>query len=106
MATRSTIAVKLPNGNILAVYCHWDGYPSHNGAILQDCYNTYETAIKLIKGGNMSSLGKSIESTDYYNNPSDSPVELHTDKEYREFFQEYNYLFADGKWSWVKDTDC
>ena len=38
MATRSTIAMKTPEGKIRAIYCHWDGYPEHNGKMLLDNY--------------------------------------------------------------------
>jgi hypothetical protein len=29
MATRSAIGYALPSGKVRAVYCHWDGSPSH-----------------------------------------------------------------------------
>ena len=60
MATRSTIAIELPNGTIKAVYCHWDGYLSNNGKLLQNYYTDSETVLKLIKKGAISSLGKVI----------------------------------------------
>jgi hypothetical protein len=35
MSTRSAIGIRY--GTIIkAVYCHWDGYVEHNGAILQE----------------------------------------------------------------------
>ena len=58
MSTRSDIIVHLSNGKWARVYCHWDGYPSHNGKILFKHYNTQKLAEKLIKHGDMSSLGK------------------------------------------------
>ena len=58
MATRSAIAVEY--GNVIkGIYCHWDGYPSHNGAILQEHY-TRPKASNLIALGDLSSLRKNI----------------------------------------------
>lgn len=39
MSTRSTIAMRYPDGHVKAVYAHWDGYPSHNGKILLEHYS-------------------------------------------------------------------
>ena len=58
MGTRSAIAVKHGN-NIKAVYCHYDGYLSHNGAILQKYYNSAK-ANNLVALGDLSSLGTDI----------------------------------------------
>lgn len=60
MATRSTIAIELPNGKIKAVYCHWDGYLSYNGKILQKHYTTADKVLKLVSKGAISSLGEVI----------------------------------------------
>jgi len=59
MATRSAIAVKKANGTVQGVYCHWDGYPAHNGKILGDHYD-YNKALQLITLGNLSSLAPQI----------------------------------------------
>ena len=46
-----------PNGNaVLQIYCHWDGYPDGVGEVLQSQYSTYEEALALILGGDLSSL--------------------------------------------------
>ena len=60
MATRSAIGIKLENGNIMAVYCHWDGYPSNNGAILAENYTDPEKIKALISLGDISSLRPEI----------------------------------------------
>ena len=59
MASRSAIGI-VDNGNIHAVYCHWDGYPLHNGKILMQHYADPKLAMKLIKLGDISSLGRVI----------------------------------------------
>lgn len=56
MATRSAIGYLRPNGSIRAVYCHWDGSPSHHLPILKEHYNTLPKVRALIKPGSMSSL--------------------------------------------------
>ena len=58
MGTRSRIGVM--HGDIVkSVYCHWDGYLSHNGAILQEHYNSAK-ANNLVALGDLSSLGPEI----------------------------------------------
>jgi hypothetical protein len=42
-----------------SVYCHWDGYLSHNGAVLQEHYDSAK-ANHLVALGDISSLGKLI----------------------------------------------
>ena len=54
MGTRSRIGIQLSDDSILSVYCHYDGYPSFNGKVLREFYNTKEKASELINGGNMS----------------------------------------------------
>ena len=58
MGTRSRIGVM--HGTICkSVYCHWDGYLEHNGAILQEHYNSTK-ANELVALGDMSSLRPEI----------------------------------------------
>jgi hypothetical protein len=58
MSTRSAIGIRY--GTIIkAVYCHWDGYVEHNGAILQEHYNSVK-ANKLLSLGDVSSLRPEI----------------------------------------------
>lgn len=58
MATRSRIGMKLPGGQILSIYVHWDGYPEHHGPLLLNYYNQHNTVKKLMSLGDLSSLGK------------------------------------------------
>lgn len=57
MSTRSDIIVHCNDGHFRRVYCHWDGYPSHNGKILQESYNDRGKASHLVALGDISSLG-------------------------------------------------
>jgi len=63
MATRSTIAIITERGNVTGVYCHWDGYPAHNGRILQEHYTDAQTVTELLSHGDISSLGERIAPT-------------------------------------------
>jgi len=58
MGTRSRIGV-MHGDKCKSVYCHWDGYLSHNGAILQEHYDSAK-ANHLVALGDMSSLRSEI----------------------------------------------
>jgi hypothetical protein len=71
MATRSAIAIEtgLPEMGpciIHAVYCHWDGYVTNNGALLLNYFDSLPSAVALIKGGSISSLGEGIDKTQFH----------------------------------------
>ena len=72
MGTRSAIAVKKDNGTVQGIYCHWDGYPTHNGQILANHY-PFTKALQLVSLGNLSYLREEIgEQQDFdarYKNP-------------------------------------
>ena len=58
MSTNSRIAVM--HGTVCkSIYCHWDGYLEHNGAILQEHYDSSK-ANHLVALGNLSSLKATI----------------------------------------------
>ena len=61
MGTRSMIAIQNPySKDVRAIYCHWDGYLEHNGAILQKHYASSSKVNNLIALGDLSSLGREI----------------------------------------------
>ena len=61
MATRSVIAkLDSKTKKIKAVYCHNDGYLSHNGCILDSHYQDESKVDELLKHGDLSSLGNNI----------------------------------------------
>jgi hypothetical protein len=61
MGTRSMIAIQNPySKDVRAVYCHWDGYLAHNGAILAKHYADSPKVNNLIALGDLSSLGRII----------------------------------------------
>ena len=121
MGTRSTIAIQNTDGTVTGIYCHWDGYLSHNGDILQKFYTTEEKVRALIALGDLSSLGEQIGSKHDFNNAPDGEcnaygrdrgeknVEAKTCASWaamlEDFGQEYDYLFVPGKGWLVKYYD-
>ena len=77
MATRSTIALLRDNGEVVKVYCHWDGYLENNGELLVNYYDTAEKIEALLAQGDISSLNKYVGEAhpfgpDYNNRGSDA----------------------------------
>jgi hypothetical protein len=55
------IAIQNPySKDVRAVYCHWDGYLEHNGAILQKHYAASSKVNNLVALGDLSSLRAEI----------------------------------------------
>ena len=68
-----------PNGNaVLQIYCHNDGYPEGVGYALLKGYNSYEKALALILGGDLSSLYKSY-SCPYSLGKGEDPIQCAPD---------------------------
>ena len=118
MATRSTIALEFADGTVQLVYCHWDGYLSNNGRILQEHYSDPFKLRELIDLGAISSLGAEIGEKQNFNDRSTQRDEWtlvyardrgedlvkHKFKNYEDYrknaqFEEYNYILrTDGNW--------
>jgi hypothetical protein len=63
MATRSRIAIEREDGSVRSIYCHHDGYPEHNGAVLHNHYQDRNKVERLIALGDISSLSEKVEPT-------------------------------------------
>jgi hypothetical protein len=109
MATRARLGLELPDGSVLSVYHHWDGYPEWLGRILTTHYNTRELATELIDGGDMSSCwtddrwdnsANGSYGPQYYSQRGeDCPPRLDANKyDYLADGEEYAYLFTNGEW--------
>ena len=72
MGTRSFIIVANPKGDFTGSYCHWDGYPSHNGHLLLKHYSTKGKARELVRLGSLSSLGTRAKPLDPFNHTFDN----------------------------------
>jgi len=60
MGTRSNIGIQNLDGSYDVIYCHWDGYPSHNGRILYEHYQDLKKIKRLIALGDISILAPEI----------------------------------------------
>jgi hypothetical protein len=132
MGTRSRIGVM--HGPIAkSVYCHWDGYLEHNGAILQEHYDSSK-ANQLVALGDLSSLRPEIGekhafsrlevpmddeaydklygnmTTFYGRDRGEQNVEWKVDHTFEDFLDrakgcaaEFYYVMKDGVW-YVGDT--
>jgi hypothetical protein len=125
MGTRSRIGV-MHGDKLKSVYCHWDGYLSHNGKILQAHYDSAK-ANHLVSLGDISSLRPEIgvahpfstwdtdmapaeyeaqfaNMTTFYGRDRDETgVDFTVDQSYAEFLSkdydyEYYYIMNDGVW--------
>ena len=48
MATRSYIGVRNTDSSVDYIYCHFDGYPEHNGQILTEHYTNINRVNELL----------------------------------------------------------
>jgi hypothetical protein len=102
MGTRSTIALEFADGTVEQVYCHWDGYLSNNGKILNDSYMDPFKVRALLALGDFSSLRDSVEETAetaYSQRGEDCPARKYKDT--AEYFaecqgEEYDYILRDS----------
>jgi len=74
MSTRSNIGILNSDKSVNLIYCHWDGYPSHNGKILLKHYTTTAKVRALLKLGDISSLAPEIGFKHDFDNHSDEIV--------------------------------
>ena len=107
MGTRSNIAYQKENGEVVAMYCHYDGYPEYNGRILQQHYSTEEKARALVDNGYQSGLKPTILEM------NEERVHQHPPTIYRSMYGflvdvnfdiEWIYLFKSGLW-YVAETE-
>ena len=118
MATRSTIGI-IDNrtGVVTSIYCHWDGYPEHNGEILVKHWSDPDKIWALMDLGALSSLGEEIGEKHDFNDSG--PIhctaygrgsQTHNSLgEWLDNGEEYNYLWDGVRWNCfagksIKDT--
>lgn len=121
MSTRSMIG-KVYDGKVKAIYCHWDGYPSYTGNILETYYNNDEIIDELIGLGSLSYIAPRIKPNEGEEHSFECPakdvtVAYHRDRgEDIQFYEydsidkflyeiydsaswiEYLYLWDNGAW--------
>ena len=112
MATRSNIGILNSDGTVDYIYCHFDGYLSNNGKILNQHYTTEEKVRALINLGDLSVLGEDIGEKQSFEvrvkgyclaygrdrGESNTEAKRCSYVDYtKEYFEEYIYLFTPGK---------
>ena len=117
MGTRSTISMRNADYTVTSIYCHWDGYIRHHGPILLNHYNTLAKVKALIGLRSLSTLGHIIGEKHHFDERFTTDIKPCT-SHYRDRgerikayvgplegidWQEYNYLFEDGKWKVCED---
>lgn len=60
MATRSMIGQMQDDQTVIGIYCHWDGYPDHNGRLLMEHWTDRAKVLEMLNHGDMSILGKNL----------------------------------------------
>ena len=120
MATRSNIGMEIKSENgqyqVVAVYCHWDGYPEGLGKTLVDHYLDREKVKELIALGSLSYVEKEVKpkgphtfdkpeagvTVAYHRDRDEDFEQLHfscVQDYFAQFEQQYAYLFTDeGEW--------
>jgi hypothetical protein len=126
MSTNSRIGIEQEDGTVKSIYCHWDGYPSYNGFILNGFYKDRKEVETLINLGNISVLGKRSEPNPTLGHSFDKPqqdvtiaygrdrgeddVDPRIDESVEAYLnsdvEEYGYLFTkENKWVWFSPYD-
>jgi hypothetical protein len=128
MATRSSISIRNEDGSYTGIYCHWDGYLSNNGRILEHHYANEDKIRQLMALGSLSSLRPEIGEKHPFDNPHKwgTPEHEAWENRYKDWCtaygrdrgeknvaavtthtvmdlldklgQEYDYLWFDGRW--------
>lgn len=98
MATRSTIAVLLPDNTVQQIYCHWDGDFSHNGKILFEHYSDINILKEMMAKGDIVSL----KNNELFNHRG-LKTKCRIYSSYDDYIkngrkEEYNYIFKNNKW--------
>lgn len=127
MSTRSSIAIKRPNGTVESIYCHSDGYLEYNGVMLNNFYREMRKINSLINLGDISFLDRRVNPDpdlphkfDYDKRQEGITVAYGRDrdekncskknhksvedyiKSFENSWQEFAYLYDEenGKWLW------
>ena len=102
MSTHSSIGVKTPNGKVLFVDCHYDGYIEGVGRVLFEHYRKLDEVIDLLMGGDIRSIRITPNSTERETKEGGWCEEPRVAKDVEEWRRigdgEYFYLFNRGKW--------
>jgi hypothetical protein len=111
-----------PDGRVMCIYAHWDGYLDHNGVILQEHYQDNAKVLALMMLGSISSLREEIgmahdfnaryEDEDikstwtvaYGRDRGEKDTEAKVFEDFQDYvdnhqYEEYEYIYRlDGQW--------
>lgn len=98
--TENNFRYGVDNGNVLQIYCHWDGYPKGVGKDLLNDFNSYDAALKLILEGDHSTPYEPYtgRGEDWESNRPDQRTEARC-------CEEYLYVFKDDTWKMPTEDD-
>ena len=109
MSTHSRIGIEEVDGTIRSVYCHFDGYEEHVGALLLKAYTDPNKLRALISLGDLSSLAEGLEKTVAYHRDRGEDLNVQTGMSRREFdrSESFAYLFvvATGEWIYTRGSE-
>jgi hypothetical protein len=103
MGTRSRVGIM--HGDVIkSVYCHYDGYLSCTGQILQQHYDSVKTN-KLVSLGDNSGIHEELEAMNFYADRGEDNVGYQVAHSLDELIEqtnacsgEYYYVMKDGVW--------
>lgn len=109
MGTRSTIGLQNIDGSVTSIYCHWDGYISGVGKALVNSFPTTDTALSLVRLGDLSSVAGKEGPVAFHRDRNENwedvqPRVYHSFEDYsknigRDYDNNgFHYLFVNGKW--------
>jgi hypothetical protein len=103
MGTRSRVGIM--HGDVLkSVYCHYDGYLSCTGQILQEHYDSVKTNALVARGDN-SGIREELDEMSFYADRGEDNVSWQVAHSLEELVEqtnacsgEYYYVMKDGVW--------
>jgi hypothetical protein len=103
MGTRSRVGIM--HGDVVkSVYCHYDGYLSCTGQILQEHYDSVKTNALVARGDN-SGIKEELDEMNFYADRGEEDVSWQVAHSLEEFVEqthaccgEYYYVMKDGVW--------
>jgi hypothetical protein len=105
MSTRSHIGLVYLDGSVEVIYCHFDGYPSNNGAILLENYNDVDKAQALVLKGDASYIGPTLDECKFYNenqiNQKFISLDVYGKEISKDIFIEFCYLYNVKEYKWI-----
>ena len=103
MGTRSRVGIM--HGDVVkSVYCHYDGYLSCTGQILQQHYDSVKVNALVARGDN-SGIHETLEEMNFYSDRGEEDVSWQVAHTFEQFLDqvhgcgsEYYYIMKDGVW--------